>query len=161
MDLLNTLKKFKNIEADSGYTENSRRLVLSYQREAKLNVWGLVLRNLELGATFALAGVLILLIVGGFSSWQSMAPLQLSNLDPAGLKAEANAIDIQIQLLNLNYAGGGGAGAKAAESTLQSGVNAPGPNPTAISSGKTTESASSSPTSDAVSIDEALQKLSE
>ena len=116
MELLNTLKKFKNVNPDESYAEKSRGLILSSKREVKFSAWSLILRNLELGATFALVGVLILLILGGFSPWKNTTPLQISNLDPAGLRAEATAIDMQIQLMNLNYAGGA-TSAKSAEST--------------------------------------------
>ncbi len=160
MDLLNTLKKLKNIEADNGYTEKSRSLILNTRHKKEFNIWSLMLRNLELGVTFALAGVLILLILGSFSPWKSMAPLQMSNLDPAGLKAEANAIDIQIQLMNLNYAGT--VGAKSAESTIQSSPATLQTNPAEPAQGGSANAApSNASTSNTISIDEALLKLSE
>ena len=157
MDLLNTLKKFKNIKPDKNYAASSRSLILNAGREAKFNVWRLILRNVELGATFALAGILILLMLGGFSPWENIVPLQISNLDPSGLKAEANAIDIQIQLMNLNY--GEALGAKSAESTLQSSVVAPRVNPP--TQNESVSASGNASTSNAISIDEALQKLSE
>ncbi len=157
MDLLNTLKKFKNIQPERGYAEKSRSLVLSVKREARFNVWNIALRNIELGATFALAGVLILLIVGGFSSWEGAAPLYISNLDPAGLKAEATAIDIQIQLMNLDYAGGA-VSAKSAESTTPL---SPAANEAAPAAPTANTALPNTTTSAPISIDEVLLKLSE
>jgi len=50
----------------------------------------------------ALAGLLLLLLFGGFSALRFLSPLPQS-LDPTTLKAEAQAIDIQIQLAALSY----------------------------------------------------------
>ncbi len=156
MDPLNTLKKFKNIQPDRSYTEKSRGLILSARREARLNVWNLILKNVELGATFAIAGILILLIIGGFPSWKGTTPLRISNLDPAGLKAEATAIDMQIQLMNLNYVSA--AGAKAPESTPPLGQTANKTTPATTAANATSTNAA---TSTSLSVDEAFSKLSE
>jgi len=156
MDLLGRLKNLKNIEPDEGYAERSRSLILNTERQIKLGVWDIVFRNLELGAALALVGVLMLLTIGGFSFWKGAAPLQISNLDPAGLKAEATAIDIQIQLMNLNYVGG--ASARSAESTVPSGP-AVKKTITAVPTAVGTPSDGSASTT--ISIDEALLKLSE
>jgi hypothetical protein len=49
------------------------------------------------------AGVFVILLVGGFSTWKFLSPLHVESLDPAGLRAEAHAIDIQIQLADIAY----------------------------------------------------------
>lgn len=100
-DILKQLKKLRSIQADKRFTERSRFLIVGEHKPR--NVWSVILKNVELGATFALAGVLIITIFGGFSTWKFLSPLKLSNLDTTGLTAEAQAVDIQIQLSNLSY----------------------------------------------------------
>ncbi|RJQ28902.1 hypothetical protein C4571_02580 [Candidatus Parcubacteria bacterium] len=101
---LSIIQKLKYIEAEADYTARSRRFILSISadREPK-NFWELFLHTAQVGAAVALTGLLIFLILGGFSGWKSLSPLRLSSLDPASLKAEAQAIDIQIRLTNLQY----------------------------------------------------------
>lgn len=94
------------IEPDKQSTERLRALIVGTQKPAgtkRISIWNVILKNIELGASFALAGVLIITILGGFSAWRFLSPLKLSNLDTTGLKAEAQAVDIQIQLTDLNY----------------------------------------------------------
>lgn len=161
MDLIDTIKKLKNIEADKGFTRTSRSLILNTRRETKLNFnfWSLLLRSIELGASLALAGLLIFMTLGGFSAWRFLSPLQITaNLDPVSLRAEAQAIDIQIQLANLNY-NEGALGLKSGESTPASiGQSKQGEGAAAANTSPKTENSS---TTNALSVDEALQKLSE
>jgi hypothetical protein len=159
MDLIDTIKKLKNIEADKEFTRTSRSLILNTRREIKLNFWGLLLRSIELGVSLALAGLLIFMTLGGFSAWRFLSPLQITvNLDPVSLRAEAQAIDIQIQLANLNY-NEGALGLKSGESTPASiGQSKQGEEAAAANTSPKTENSS---TTNALSVDEALQKLSE
>lgn len=103
MDLAKLLKQLKTIEADRDYTEKSRRLILASPRPANFGFWQIVLKHLAATVSLTLTGILIFLILGGFSAWKTFSPLRVSSLDQAGLKAEAQAIDIQIQLTNLDY----------------------------------------------------------
>jgi len=100
-DIIKQLKKLQHIEPDRLFTERSRAALFGVQKSR--GTWGLILRNVELGASFALAGILIITIFGGFSTWRFLSPFKLSNLDTTGLKAEAQAVDVQIELTNLNY----------------------------------------------------------
>ncbi|MDO8536718.1 MAG: hypothetical protein Q7R94_00525 [bacterium] len=157
MDPLQILKQFKNIEPDKDYTRKSRFLILHSAEQTKFGFWKLILKNTELGTAVALTGLLIFMILGGFSAWSVTSPLGIANLDPAGLKAEAQAIDIQIELTNLNYSEDAAA-IRSAESTPKA---APEEDllKTELPADPTTPDTTS--TSNAVSIDEALQKLSE
>ena len=157
MDVIKILKKLKNIEPGKEFTETSRRLILNVAPKPELGFWNILVKNLELGASLALAGLLIFLIVGGFSAWRIFSPMQISNIDPTALRAEAQAIDIQIQLANLNYKTI--APPKSGESTPPSATAATG----AAAPGSQTESGprANASTSIPLTIDEALQKLSE
>lgn len=154
MDIFKSLQNLKAIEPTRDFTIKSRSLILGKNRGAGLTVLGLILRNLELGASVALVGLLIFMILGGFSAWKFFAPLQITNLDPSSLKAEAQAIDIQIQLTNLNYEEGGALAPGASDSTVSSPKSAPSQTQEKNSAAAPAESSSS------VSIDEALQELS-
>ncbi|RJP45638.1 hypothetical protein C4587_00615 [Candidatus Parcubacteria bacterium] len=99
--LIETLQELQLIRADGGFTRKSREALLR-SAHPKTNPWSVFLQALEVGAGVALVAVLLLLISGGFSSG-FLTPLKLSSLDPAALRAEAEAIDIQIQLADLNY----------------------------------------------------------
>ncbi len=108
MDILKLLKKLKQIEADSGYTRRSRLLIL----QSKPNVSPLpitfsriLVNSLQMGTTVVLTGLLIVLILGGFSAGRFLTPFRLSSLDPESLRAEANAIDIQVKLIGPAYPG--------------------------------------------------------
>ena len=159
------LLQWEHIEPDKDYTKKSRLLILHHAKENKFGFWHLFFKNIELGTTVALTGLLIFLILGGFSAWRVTSPLQVSNLDPTALKAEAQAIDIQIELANLNY-NNSGIVAKSAESTP---IAMPENNPKIQPSVEVTKeeaiklptATDNTSTTDTVSIDEALQKLSE
>ncbi len=159
MNLNELLKQFKYIEADREYTRKSRSLILSAKHTARVSLADIFLKNVQLAASVALAGLLIFMIVGGFSAWRMFSPLQIANLDPVGLKAEAQAIDIQIQLANLNYGEAALAPAKSGESTPAI-TPAPAPAPKQETSAVTAPALQDNATS-AVSIDEALDKLSQ
>lgn len=164
MDLINLLKKLKSIEPNGEFTRNSRRLILATRQGQRINaIMGLILKNLEMGASLALAGLLIFMIFGGFTAWKLFTPLEFSNLDPSGLKAEAQAIDIQIQLTNLNY-NESSILPKLNESTNPLGLGQEISN--AESSTKTVNvqentAPTAQPNSNTLTIDEALQRLSE
>jgi hypothetical protein len=157
MDLFETLKKLKGIEPDRGFSLNSRNLILNTAPKIKIGVWNIILKNIELGAALALAGLLIFLTIGGFSAWRFLAPLQLTNLDPSSIRAEAEAIDIQIKLADLNYAEP--TSTATSESTKMSAAAGQGNKNSSRSAGAPASQNSNS--SSAISIDEALEKLSE
>jgi hypothetical protein len=150
------LKQFKLIEADRDFVKKSRRLILISGHAPRMGFLGVVFRTIELGASVALVSLAIFMILGGFSSSRVLSPLQISNLDPNSIKAEAHAIDMQIELSNLNYKEGALA-PKTSEST---------PSVPQNSAGKTSEPSQVSPaatssTPQPVGVDEALDKLSE
>lgn len=106
MKLFDTLKQFKNIEPDAGYAQRSRTKILLSPQTAQKTMRGVFvfLHMIETGVTVVLAGFFILILTGSFSSMRSsIAPIQYSVMDPAGLYAEAQAINMQIQLTDINY----------------------------------------------------------
>ncbi len=105
MKISDLFAQFRRIEPDPHYTEHSRREVLtSPQRGPTMRAQGLMVffRTLESGVALVLAGFFIVLAMGGFSGTK-LEPVQYAVIDPSGLQAEAQAIDIQIKLANLDY----------------------------------------------------------
>jgi hypothetical protein len=164
MDLQDILKQFKRIEPDPTYTDYSRRAILASSQIEKLTVKNVLMHIFETAGSVALVGVLIFAITGGFSGSKYLAPVQFSGIDPAALHAEAQAIDMQINLANLTYT----EAAHIAESTPLT-VNSAAPTPTPLgaaapafstSTGATAIAPETTPSS-SISINEALQKLTE
>lgn len=94
------IKKLKEILPSREYADSSRRAILAAEQYPKWTFVGSLTESLSTGVAIVLAGALLVLVMGGFSS---LNPFNLKSLDPAGLKAEAEAIDIQIRLSNLDY----------------------------------------------------------
>lgn len=147
MDLLKLLKELKNIEPDKDFTLKSRNLILREFRPTSAEPWQILWSNIEFGASIALMVAMVYVMLGGLSTSKVGAPLQLSNLDPANLRAEAQAIDIQIQLTNLSSL-------KLSEST---------PASREIKGGTAgfTDLKNNSTTIEYISVDQALEKLSQ
>ncbi len=105
MKLSDILKQFKNIQPDVDFSRRSRAEVLLSLQDKRRTMRGVFafLHVIETGAAVALAGFFILILTGSFSPTRSIAPIQYAVIDPAGLHAEAQAIDIQIQLANIKY----------------------------------------------------------
>ena len=104
MKLTELIKQLKAIEADAAYTARSRHAIVGgAQKAPRLTIFSYIGRALAEGSAIALAGALLIVIMAGFSTWEFLSPFELKSLDPAGLRAEAHAIDIQIQLTNLAY----------------------------------------------------------
>lgn len=106
MELLKLLKQLKNIEPDRDYALRSKSLILSAARfdapaVERKTLWSLLFENRMRSAV--VLGAIFLAAAGVFASSKIFAPLAISTLDPAALRAEAEAIDIQIQLTNLTY----------------------------------------------------------
>jgi hypothetical protein len=99
--MMDLLKKLNAIKPSHSYTARSRAEILSTQPPA--GIWQIFVRSIHMGSAVALAGILLIVIAGGFSTWKFLSPFQISSLDPAGLKAEAQAVDIQIELTNIAY----------------------------------------------------------
>ena len=108
MELIHLLKKLKSITADAEYTRRSRELLCGIEQKeilAPRNFRSFVTHMFQFGSAIALAGFLILLVIGGFTFGNFFSPFRLGSLDPKSLRVEAEAIDIQIQLTNLGYEG--------------------------------------------------------
>ncbi len=154
MDLFGNLKQLKNIEAGREFTKKSRGLVLAslnIEPSANKKVFGTLLSVFDVVASLALAGFLIVLILGGVSSFKAFQPLQITAIDPANIKAEAQAVDLQIQLANLNYK----------DSSVRSSGESTVPSGAKKQSNTKNTSNEKVANSDQLSIDEALRLLSE
>ena len=105
MDYNDIFKQLKSITPDADYTRRSRRAILKtgYPTARRFGVFSYIGTMIAEGSAIALAGVLLLLIMTGFSTWEFLSPFELKSLDPASLRAEAEAIDIQVQLTQLAY----------------------------------------------------------
>lgn len=167
MDLLEILKKFKNIEPDRIRAEESKFLILNSPAGQKANwfsPWRMILNTLEVGSATALAGFVLIIIFGGFGTFRSVSPIKLSGLDKASLRAEAEAIDIQIQLADLNYPET--STLLLANSTQPTAIKASIPAEKPDMAGKADQDAGGADTEDEspapeLSVDEALDKLAE
>jgi len=115
----------------------------------------------------ALVGFFIFVLAGSFPPTRSIAPIQYAVIDPQGLHAEAQAIDIQIQLANIGYpqvtstiATGSAIATPAALNNAF--VRALGTQSTSSASTPAAEMEGSTSTASttALSVDQALQQLS-
>ena len=99
------LQKIKTVAPDSNYTAQSRMLIVGETPRAlpAFGVKEIFFNILNSGSAIALAAVLLLLAAGSFSLIKFFAPATTALLDPAGLRAGAQAIDIQIELANIAY----------------------------------------------------------
>jgi hypothetical protein len=107
MELLEILKQFKTITPDPDFTTKSKRAVLA-ELPLENPVFGvsgirrIIFHVIETGVAVGLAGLFIILITGGFSG-SVISPVKFSAIDPQTLHAEAQAIDAQIDLASVNY----------------------------------------------------------
>ncbi len=162
MELFEIIKQFKMIMPDKAFTERSRRAVLASlpfeSHDSSMMIFKtrrFIFRLLETGVALSLAGLFIVLITGGFSG-STISPVRFSAIDPQTLHAEAQAIDAQIELASLNYS----EPAAVAESTQKLAAFV---NKKMKTSSSTASSVSSSTdiSSSTLSIDQALQELSQ
>lgn len=106
MDILEILKMLRAIEPDHEYLKNSRRFIVGTPKQRmspSLTLWQILAQSFQVGGTIVLAGLLLIMMFGGFSMGKFLTPFRISSLNPEGLRAEADAIDIQIQLTDLDY----------------------------------------------------------
>jgi hypothetical protein len=167
MNLFETLKQFKKIEPRADFSERSKReILLSPQGEpfVRRRIFSF-LHVLETGVAVALAGLFILILTGSFSGTNSIAPIQYSVIDPAGLHAEAQAIDMQIQLADINYpqvtsTASGASTVAAAAGVAVAFSKALEENASSSVATSTASAAATSTPSSTLSVDQALEELS-
>jgi hypothetical protein len=174
MNLFDILKQFKNIEPDARSTERSKRAILSSPQPERRTVRGIFifLRALESGVAVVLVGFFILILTGSLPGSHSIGPIQYSVIDPQGLHAEAQAINMQIQLVDVNYpqvtstlgstvqTGAAIKNAFSGSLAVATGTSTLATSTVEIAPSSTVAIASSTPSS-TLSIDQALQKLSQ
>jgi hypothetical protein len=163
MNLLETLKQLKNIQADSSYVEKSRRIVLASPRHEPLSARMIFVRILETAGSLALVGVFIFAVAGGLSSSRYFSPVSFQGIDPAALHAEADAIDMQINIANLNYSQSVNVGESTAMTTpvVHAHESATSTSTPVVLQSTSTPvvSGATSTSSTALSVNEALQQL--
>ena len=170
MKLFDILKQFKNIEPDAEFSKRLRTEILLSPQPERRTLRGVFtfLHMLETGTAVALVGFFIFMLAGSFSPTRSVSPIQYSVIDPAGLYAEAQAIDMQIQLADIEYpqvtstAAGTmvatpAALAKVFAAALGAQPTSSVSTPPATADGSTSTTTASSTT---LSVDQALQQLS-
>ena len=161
MKLLDHLKQLKLIEPDESFSRASKRAILATPgvTPKSFTFRQFLLRGLETAVVAGLGALFIILIGGGFSG--SASPLPFAAINPKTLNAEAQAINIQIQLSKVSYEEP--SSTPVAESTV---VTASGTQASPVvliapsSTASASETASTTPSS-TVSIDDALQALSQ
>jgi hypothetical protein len=106
MELEHILKQLRHIEPDEAYSLRSRSVLMATlpsDERPTFTAWQVITHSLQFGSAVAMAGMLLVLVLGGFSTWRFLSPFRLTSLDPAGLRAEAQAVDVQLEMTKLNY----------------------------------------------------------
>ena len=115
MELIELLKKLKNIKPDSDYSRKSRLVILSHREnhmpvfsfsfygEQRRTIKQVATGVLHSGWAMALTAIFLFLTIGSFSVLKILSPATTAVVDLTGLKAEAQAIDAQIELTNVVY----------------------------------------------------------
>jgi hypothetical protein len=101
------LKQLKHLKPDEAYTLRSRNVILETLPADEVPVltpWRVFTHSLQFGSSIAMVGIFLILVFGGFSTWSFLSPFRLTSLDPASLRAEAEAVDIQLEIANIRYA---------------------------------------------------------
>lgn len=157
MNLFEVLKQFKDIHSDPAYRERSKQEILSHVPVEHWNPRRVVFAMFETGIAVALSVFFIIAVAGKLPNSSYVAPSQLSAMNPQTLRAEAQAVDIQIKLAQVAY-------------TFETSTPATAPRisiihvlhiaPTNLPA-ETTSSAASTISTSSISLDEALQKLSQ
>ncbi len=173
MELFETLKQFKKITPDATRSTISKRAILAQtplEPRPAFGVGRMFAAIFETGFAVALTVFFILIIIGKFPGQSSVAPVQLSVINPTTLKAEAQAVDMQIQLAQIAYT----ETTSTSESTPQTTAAIASKQPAALAAAMKAATASSSTAaaggasssstgaaSTTISIDQALQELSQ
>lgn len=169
MELFNTLKQFKKIKPDATHSAISKRAILAQTPIEPRRVWGLrrsLAAIFETGFAVALTVFFILIIIGKFPGQSSVSPVQLSVINPTTLKAEAQAVDIQIQLAQIAYTETTSTDESTPATTAAIAAKQPALAAAAINAASSTASngtsaSSTNASSTTISIDQALQELSQ
>jgi hypothetical protein len=163
MDLFENFKRIRDIKPDEEYSKRSRAMILSSPQKPRLTWKDFITRNFRIGSAVALTGVLVALIWAGFFALNRVAPTGLASLDPAGLQAEAQAVDIQLQLAKLNYQESSTKENSGIASRSAGGAGKSGPqvmSMLSVPSAATEDSSTTSSSTTVIGIDQALDELS-
>ncbi|HEY4525904.1 MAG TPA: hypothetical protein VJL32_02295 [Candidatus Paceibacterota bacterium] len=163
MEILDILKKFKQMNPDADYTKRSRSFIVETPfvvASPLTSPWRAFMQSLQFGSAIALVGATVILIVGGFSSWKFLSPFRMANLDIATLRAEAEAVSMQVELTDINYRENNKPPASASVSTPATATTKKVVSPQ-ISAAAEELGLTPATSSESLSIEEALDKLSE
>jgi hypothetical protein len=158
------LNKLSAIVPDGEFAQRSRKQILGNVPTAARTPWRLFQESLRFGSAVALASVLLIVALGGFATWRSLSPFHISSLDPAGLRAEAQAIDIQVEVANIGYVEPSVAQSTAPRSASRTSEPAPAPKQAGVTAEPSSETSTSTPSSTPpapLTIDQALERLAE
>ncbi|HVO28770.1 MAG TPA: hypothetical protein VMT81_02185 [Candidatus Paceibacterota bacterium] len=171
MNLFETLEQLKTIQPDPAFRESSKRAILATAPREPWRFWRRAVAVFETGAAVALTVFFVLVLTGQFPNSSSpIAPVQFSVIDPATLRAEAQAVDIQIQLADVAYdesstaAGASTAVAASGQIFKPLAASLAAASSTGSASSSTSGSAaaaSSTASSTPISVDQALQQLAQ
>ena len=107
MGLQDLLRQLRKIEPNRDYTAYSRQHIVGtpfvIPQITHPRAFHFLSELLQSGAALALTGVAMLLLIGTFTMSNIFSSSVVANLDPVGLKAEAQAVDIQLQLTDISY----------------------------------------------------------
>ena len=171
MNLFDRIKQLKLIEPDRAYSERSRREILATEPSVflfkRMSPWQIFVRVIETGVAAGLVALFIFIMTGGVATGP-LAPVPFAAVSPEALHAEAQAIDMQIKLANLVYDASRAPGAisqstaisnfSASQAALFAGAMTSTP---AMASATSTATSSSASATSSLSVDEALQALSQ
>ena len=146
---------------DADYTKRSRSFIVETPfvvASPLTSPWRAFMQSLQFGSAIALVGATVILIVGGFSSWKFLSPFRMANLDIATLRAEAEAVSMQVELTDINYRENNKPPASASASTTATTKKVVSPQ---ISAAAEELGLTPATSSESLSIEEALDKLSE
>lgn len=172
MKLFDLLKQFKNIEPDAEFSQRARTEILLSPQVGRRTFAGVFtfLHMVETGTAVAVVGFFIFILTASFAPTSGVAPIQYAVIDPAGLHAEAQAIDMQIQLANVEYpqvtSTAGIAGTPVAPMALKNafaaalGAQSTSSVSTPAAPAGAASDATSTASTTALSVDQALQQLS-
>jgi hypothetical protein len=98
------LKQLKKITPDREYSLHSRISILSLAPGMKRpSVWQVLVNSFQFSTAVALASLLFILVLGGFSTLKFLSPFHPAGVEIGSIRAEAEAVDAQLQLTGITY----------------------------------------------------------
>lgn len=96
--MIQTLKKFKNIEPGEDFKKRSLTLILNTPQRHQIPLLKNVFQAFQFGGAIVLASLILLVVFGSFRSQSQLAGLDAKNLD-----SEVQNLDLKIKLAEVKY----------------------------------------------------------